>query len=292
MKLKRILSLICVCALLFGNVVFADNYTSLQEKIAQLSHSLANGSDAKNVSVEAIFLISEYEMLKLLSDKGAALQAVSLKEAADTALKNSDTASASALLKQLQQASDVISGEAAPVSFSDVSEKSWYYNAVLYSVSNGIFKGMSETQFAPNMEITRGMFLTLMGRMYKKNTVKYSKKYIDIPDNAYYADAVNWAKANGVLDFIEGEKFYPDRPITREELVTVLRGCKRLSGENVEYLTLMKSFTDSSKISDWAKSSVEWAMAKNVVSGFEDGSFRPQATATRAQVAQIFYNQK
>jgi len=196
------------------------------------------------------------------------------------------------LLKQLQQASDVISGEAAPVSFSDVSEKSWYYNAVIYSVSNGIFKGMSETQFAPNMEITRGMFLTLMGRMYKKNTVKYSKKYLDVPDNAYYADAVNWAKANGVLDFIEGEKFYPDRPITREELVTVLRGCKRLSGENVEYLTLMKSFTDSSKISDWAKSSVEWAMAKNVVSGFEDGSFRPQATATRAQVAQIFYNQK
>ena len=122
--------------------------------------------------------------------------------------------------------------------------------------------------------------------------MKYSPKYPDVSDDAYCAEAVNWAKANGVLDFITEENFYPDKPITREELVTVLRGCMKLAGKDVEYMSQMKSFTDAKSISDWAKSSVEWAMAKKIVSGFEDGSFRPQVTATRAQVAQIFYNQK
>ena len=65
-----------------------------------------------------------------------------------------------------------------------------------------------------------------------------------------------------------------------------------VAGENLDYMVQMKSFTDARSISEWAKDSVSWAMAKKVVSGFEDGSFRPQATATRAQVAQIFYNQR
>ena len=292
MKLKRILSLVCICTLLFANVTFAADYAALQGKTAELSRSLAAGENVKKIVGNAVILIAENDVLNALASKGAVSQVFELKQASDNALNTADKKTAENLLAKLNQAVDVLCGVASPVLFTDVNSGDWYFNAVTYSVMNGIFKGMSDTQFAPNMEITRGMFLTLMGRLYKKDAVKYSSRYPDVADDAYYAEAVNWAKAKGVLDFITEEKFYPDKPITREELVTVLRGCVKLSGENVDSLSVMKSFTDSSKISDWAKSSVEWAMTKKIVSGFEDGSFRPQTTATRAQVAQIFYNQK
>lgn len=292
MKLKNFISLISVCTFLFHSTAFGTDYTALSEKTAALSASLENGIDSKQIAGEAAILIVENDILNSLTDKGAAVQSFSLKEAADIALKTGDKKSVEDFISKLKQAEAVLSGAVAPTVFSDVSSGNWYYDAVMYSVSNGIFKGMSDTQFAPNMEITRGMFLTLMGRIYKKTNVKYKQGYKDIPEGAYYAEAVNWAKANGVLDFIIEENFYPDKPITREELVTVLRGCVKLSGKNVDGLTQMKSFADSSSISDWAKSSVEWAMAEKIVSGFEDGSFRPHSTATRAQVAQIFYNQK
>lgn len=292
MKLKKFISLISVCTLLFHSTAFGADYSTLSEKTAALSASLENGSDSKQIAGEAVILMVENDILNSLTDKGAAVQSFSLKEAADIALKTGDKKSVEDFISKLKQAEVVLSGAVAPTVFSDVSSGNWYYDAVIYSVSNGIFKGMSDTQFAPNMEITRGMFLTLMERMYKKTNVKYKQGYKDIPEDAYYAEAVNWAKANGVLDFITEENFYPDKPITREELVTVLRGCIKLSGKSVDGLTQMKTFTDSSSISDWAKSSVEWAMAEKMVSGFEDGSFRPHSTATRAQVAQIFYNQR
>ncbi len=292
MKFKRILSLICICVFLCPNVIFSADLAALNERTQQLSASLSAGENAKQIIGEAAMLIAEYDVLNSLSQKGAAVQSVSLKEAVDAALKSPDTDLASALLTHLQQAADVISGKVAPVIFTDVSAGSWYYDAVTYSVANGIFKGMSETQFAPDMEITRGMFLTLMGRMYKQGDTTYGQGYKDVPDGAYYADAVNWAKVKGILSFIEGDMFYPDKPITREELVTVLRGCMAEGGINVEYMAQMKSFTDAKSVSEWARDSVSWASVKKIVSGFEDGSFRPQATATRAQVAQIFYNQR
>ena len=292
MKLKRILSLVCIGTLLLTNISFAANNATLGEKTAQLSASLSAGGNATHIIGEVTMLIAENDVFNILTQKGAVIQTASLKKAADDALKSPDTGSASALLTQLRLASDVISGAVAPASFADVSAGSWYYDAVIYSVSNGIFKGMSETQFAPDMEITRGMFLTLMGRMYKSDSVKYAKGYSDVEDGAYYADAVNWAKKKGILSFIEGDMFYPNKPITREELVTVLRGSMAAYGKDTDYMVQMKSFTDAKSISSWAKDSVSWAMAKKVVTGFEDGSFRPQATATRAQVAQIFYNQR
>ena len=278
--------------LLFQTIAPAADYTALREKADALSVSLSSGEDAKKIIGESAILIVDYDILNTLTKMGAVMQAASLKTAADTALKTADKASAENLIANLNQAEAVLSGAAAPTVFTDVNSGNWYYDAVIYAVSNGIFKGMSDTLFAPDTEITRGMFLTLMGRMYKKDTVKYSRGYGDIPDDAYYAEAVNWAKAKGILDFITEDNFYPDKPITREELVTVLRGCMAESGLDVDYMAQMKSFADTKSVSEWAKDSVSWAMAKKAVSGFEDGSFRPQATATRAQVAQIFYNQR
>lgn len=290
--MKKIVAFICALLFLCSNAALATDYTILKQRTMDLEALLGEGKSAENIVGEAVLIIVENDVLSELSKMGAANQAASLKNAADTALKTKESEATTELLLQLNNSLGVLSGEIEPVVFKDVNSKDWYYNAVVYSVSSGFFKGMSETQFAPDMEITRGMFVTLMERMYKKNSIVYEKSYADVPDDAYYANAVKWAKAEGILTFIEGDYFYPDKPITREELVTVLRGSMAAAGQDVDYMIQMKSFSDSSSIAEWAKDHVAWAAAKKVVTGFEDGSFRPHSTATRAQVAQIFYNQR
>lgn len=276
-----------------SNVAFAEDYNKINQRVETLSSlTSSNEENLAEIIGEAVLIITDNNILTALTNAGGAVQAAALKESADNAMKKKDTESAKQLLSQLKVALAVLRGESAPVVFYDVNSGAWYYDAVIYSVSNGIFKGMSETQFAPDMEITRGMFLTLMERLYKNTAVVYEKSYEDVPKDAYYANAVKWAKAEGILSFIEGDYFYPDKPITREELVTVLRGSMAAAGQDVDYMIQMKSFSDSSSISGWAKDNVAWAASKKVVTGFEDGSFRPHSTATRAQVAQIFYNQR
>ncbi|MBQ8588250.1 MAG: S-layer homology domain-containing protein, partial [Clostridia bacterium] len=239
MKTRRILSFICILAMLCTGTAFAADYDSLIQETAKLTLNLTAGAEPEQIIGEAAMLIAQYDVASELINMGAAIQTASLKEAADSALEAASTGSptvfelASTLVTQLSRAAAVLSGAAAPDTFWDVDREGWYYDAVMYTVSTGIFKGTGANEFAPDAEITRGMFLTIMGRMYKKDSIVYSQGYTDVDGDAWYADAVNWAKAKGILSFITGDNFYPDKPITREELVTVLRASMAAAGEDV-----------------------------------------------------------
>ena len=104
--------------------------------------------------------------------------------------------------------------------FTDVKQSDWYYSAVQYARVNGFFGGVSETLFAPSGTMTRGMFVTVLGRMAGVDPANYAgaPEFSDVAADAYYAPYVQWAAKFGITTGIGGEKFAPERLISREEM--------------------------------------------------------------------------
>ncbi len=173
--------------------------------------------------------------------------------------------------------------------FGDVSKSAWYYNAVQQAYENGWFKGTSEFEFSPNDTMTRGMFVTVLGR-FAQATGKTSNKFTDVPANAYYAEFVSWAFENGIVNGVSDTKFSPNSAITREQLAVMVYNYLKFKGADLEFNNNKIDFTDDSQLSSWAKDAVYYMQQTGIISGMPDGSFRPRGTATRAEVATILMN--
>ena len=156
--------------------------------------------------------------------------------------------------------------------FVDVSAGDWYYEDVAYVYAQGIMTGSTATSFAPNDAMTRAMVWTVLGRMSGENVEG---------GTPWYALAQAWAVSDGVSDGTE-----PNSSITREQLVTMLYRQAGSPEVGVSELALLGRFTDGESVSDWAEEAMAWAVSQGILTG--DGDLlRPQATATRAQVAAI-----
>ena len=144
-------------------------------------------------------------------------------------------------------------------------------------------KGMTTDTFAPDATMTREMFATVIYRMAGTPSVEgMTMPFTDVPTTGYAYNAILWAYNNGVVKGTSDTTFAPGDSITRAQTVTMLyRYAKspEVSG------TL--SFTDASAVADWAADAVLWASQNEIVSGYPDGSFGPDNTATRAQMAKI-----
>ena len=155
--------------------------------------------------------------------------------------------------------------------FSDVRKSDWFYNSVEYSAENGLFKGIGETEFGPNLPMTRAMIITVLAR--------YAG--VDVTGGeTWYSKAVEWGIMNGITDGsdLEGN-------VTREQLAALLwRFAKQPSGTGE-----LSEFTDSASVSDWAEEALKWANGANLINGYPDGTLNPQGNATRAEVAAIIY---
>lgn len=180
-----------------------------------------------------------------------------------------------ALLSAFEDACD--GGVNCPAySFADVNPDQWYHKAVDYVLTEGLFKGVSTTQFAPNNTMTRAMIWTVLARM--------DDTTLAVTD-PWYKSAQNWAVNNQVSDGTT-----PDGSVTREQLVTMLW---RFVGEP-DANGALAGFSDAGQVSSWAKDAMTWAVANGVVQGVGNANgtvtLNPGATATRAQVAQMFMN--
>ena len=104
--------------------------------------------------------------------------------------------------------------------FTDVKETDWFYDAVQYARVNGFFSGTSATTFEPNGTMTRGMFVTVLGRMAGVDADRYQgeNSFSDVPADAYYAPYVAWAVKHGVTAGTGGGKFSPNALINREQM--------------------------------------------------------------------------
>ena len=108
---------------------------------------------------------------------------------------------------------------AALTNFTDVHPEDWYYDAVNHAVSNNLFNGTSATTFSPSQPMTRGMFVTVLGRMAEVDTDNYTvTSFSDVPTAAYYAPYISWANDEGIVSGTGNGRFSPDAPITREKI--------------------------------------------------------------------------
>ncbi|MDD6188743.1 MAG: S-layer homology domain-containing protein [Clostridiales bacterium] len=171
--------------------------------------------------------------------------------------------------------------------FEDVAATDWFYSSVKYASESGLFNGISDTQFAPNAALTRAMLVTVLYRAEGQPEITGACEFTDVSEGAYYADAVAWAQANGIVDGISDESFAPDAKITREQIAAIIyryavyKGIKAVDSQ--DNLT----FTDADRTSDYAVSAMNWIVGQEIINGYEDDTVRPKNNATRAEAAAV-----
>lgn len=176
--------------------------------------------------------------------------------------------------------------------FTDVKPGAWYYSAVEYAVSKELFSGTSATTFSPNTPMTRGMFVTVLGRLHgvEKSYGRDSHSpFGDVAKTAYYFPYALWASENGIASGT-GYGFNPDGKITREQMAVMLYHyfVKYSTFSLIEKDSDYHTFTDRDRVSSFARPAMEWAVRYGLLNGVGQKRLEPQGQASRAQVAQIF----
>ena len=171
-------------------------------------------------------------------------------------------------------------------SFTDVNTDDWFAEAVQYMLDNEMMNGTSATTFGPNTTTTRGMIVTILYRLEGEPDAAASS-FTDVASNMYYADAINWAAANGIVNGITTTTFGPDNAITREQMAAILYRYAQYKGYDVTASNDLGSYTDASQISAYATTAMQWANAEGLITGNTTTTINPTGNATRAEVATI-----
>jgi len=171
--------------------------------------------------------------------------------------------------------------------YVDVKEGDWFYDVVKAATQAGIMNGVSENTFAPNANVTRAMLVTMLYRADEMPETAGDSKFEDVSEGSYYADAVAWAAENGIVLGVSETEFAPDANVTREQIATIIFRYAAYKGVEAIELSENLFFDDADKISGYAVAPMNWLVGKEIITGYEDGTVRPQGSATRAEVAAI-----
>lgn len=176
--------------------------------------------------------------------------------------------------------------------FTDVAEDAWYHDYVYDLVYRGVVNGMTATTYEPEGKLTRAQFVKLLAcSLADAETLKtYEGQHPFKDSEGHWAEAyIAWAKDKGIVEGVSATEFDPEAPITREQMATIFgryalkQGIELPKSENAA-----GSFPDADKISDYAREFVELMRIAGILNGYEDGTFRPQGNATRAEAAKLF----
>lgn len=171
--------------------------------------------------------------------------------------------------------------------FTDVKETDWFYNSVKYVNMNGYFNGVSDTEFAPQMEMSRAMMVTILYRAEQEPVNGTSISYDDVEKNSYYENAVIWAKENGIVNGYTDHEFAPYDNITREQLAAIMNRYAEYKGIECSSQGDIEIFCDAQHISEWAVDNIKWAVAEELFVG-DNGRIDPLGSTTRAEAAAVF----
>ena len=175
--------------------------------------------------------------------------------------------------------------------FTDVTSGDWFYDAVAYVYDKGMMEGTTDTTFAPTMNLTRSMIAQVLYNLEERPEAPGAAGFPDVAADAWYADAVNWAAARGIVKGYDTGAFGPEDSVTREQLAAILYRYAQAKGyDTTQGGMAVREFSDSASISDWAQTAMSWAVNAQVLSGKGNGVLDPQGTATRAEVAQMLMN--
>ena len=173
--------------------------------------------------------------------------------------------------------------------FTDVSEKDWFYNDAMFVYKNGLMLGTSKTLFSPHGTVTRGMMATILWRMEGSLAPKGENSFTDVEAGRWYADAITWAAENGIFAGYSMDKFGPDDPITREQLTAIFYRYADYKGYKLTVTGNLDKFEDADKITDYAKTVMQWAVGNGLIKGKSETLLDPQGTATRAEIAAMLH---
>ena len=158
-------------------------------------------------------------------------------------------------------------------------------------VDAGLFTGASATTFEPETDMTRGMFVTVLGRLAEADGsgADAAAQFTDVAADGYYAPYVAWAAENGIVTGTESDKFEPDTPVSREQMATILYRYVQAKGDDVsvgEEANIL-SYADAASVSEYAVPAMQWACGGGLINGTDNNRLAPQNNATRAEVATI-----
>lgn len=171
----------------------------------------------------------------------------------------------------------------------DIPQNAWYYSSVQEAVHRNLFNGVTAQEFRPDQAMTRAMLVTVLWR-YENCPSGGEGQFTDVPEDAWFADGVNWAAGNGIVNGIGKGKFDPNGKITREQMAAILFRYAQKLELNMEADDRISSFVDGSSVSSWATDAMNWCVANGLIGGVKVGStlyLKPQGDATRAQVCAI-----
>ncbi|MBQ1252472.1 MAG: S-layer homology domain-containing protein, partial [Firmicutes bacterium] len=179
----------------------------------------------------------------------------------------------------------------APLSasvFSDVDDNAWYADAVSYCYEKGYFAGTSATTFSPDVSMDRSMLVTVLHRREGMPKAESPASFKDVPADTWYSEAVAWAAEEKIVSGYEDGTFRPEKPISRQEIMSLFQRYVVYLGENAsaEDVRIFQSFLDHTSVGDWAKPAAQWCTSVGIICG-SNGYIAPTASSTRAQIASV-----
>lgn len=175
--------------------------------------------------------------------------------------------------------------EADEPMFEDVKKGVWYAEGADFCCMAGLMNGMGGGEFAPQTVMTRAMLVRVLYNL--SGTPAASFGFTDVPDGKWFTDAVNWAAANGIVSGVGQNRFSPNTPVTREQLVTILHRYVQKFSTPKGSDSALQGFADENLASSFAREGLCWAVENGIINGVTSTQLSPKSTATRAQVATI-----
>lgn len=177
--------------------------------------------------------------------------------------------------------------------FTDVEDGAGYYDAVAFVAKNGIMNGYDSDTFGIGDTLTRAQLTQILYNLENRPEVAGSSEFRDVEDDEWYADAVIWASANGIIGGYGDGRFGPNDPITREQLATILYRYEQYKGGGFKGMWMfLLDYPDRGEVSEWAYEAVCWMTMNGIITGIAEGGATklcPTGTATRTQVAMILW---
>ncbi|MBR2503046.1 MAG: S-layer homology domain-containing protein, partial [Oscillospiraceae bacterium] len=168
--------------------------------------------------------------------------------------------------------------------FTDLASVSWAQEAITELYKKGIVSGRSAHSFDPNAPVTRAELIKMLVSALDISVSSVSTSFKDVEPSSWYAGYVSAAEANGLTNGDENGNFNPEKPISRQDAVTIL-----YRSYNNKNAVKKASFADSDAISDYAKEAVDYMVSLGIINGMGNGEFAPLDNLSRAQLSKMIY---
>lgn len=257
-----------------------------------VSYKINGTQDTMNSTVDMYYKVNLAEgKLVIQNVTGGILALTKLKVTSAAATTNDSGVIPQTTPEAIRYAMALMRGIDVP-QFTDVAEEAWYHDYVYDLVYRGVVNGMTATTYEPQGKLTRAQFVKLLAcSLADAETLKtYEGKHPFKDSEGHWAEAyIAWAKDKGIVEGVSATEFDPEAPITREQMATIFgRYALKQGIELPKSDNAAGSFPDADKISEYAREFVELMRIAGILNGYEDGTFRPQGNATRAEAAKLF----